>query len=69
MSNHVYNVSEIVGSSHDSIEDAVQTAIAEASQTLRNLDWFEVTEIRGHLEEGRIAHWQVGIKLGFRHES
>jgi len=69
MSQHVYNVSEIVGSSHDSIEDAVQTAIAEASQTLRNLDWFEVTEIRGHLEEGRIAHWQVGIKLGFRHES
>ena len=69
MSQHVYNVSEIVGSSHDSIEDAVQTAIAEASRTLRNLDWFEVTEIRGHLEEGRIAHWQVGIKLGFRHES
>jgi flavin-binding protein dodecin len=69
MSKHVYTVSEIVGSSHDSIEDAVQTAIAEASQTLRNLDWFEVTEIRGHLEEGRIAHWQVGIKLGFRHES
>lgn len=69
MSQHVYNVSEIVGSSHDSIEDAVQTAITEASQTLRNLDWFEVTEIRGHVEEGRIAHWQVGIKLGFRHES
>ena len=68
MSNHVYNVSEIVGSSHDSIEDAVERAIAEASQTLRNLDWFEVTEMRGHLEEGRIAHWQVGIKLGFRHE-
>lgn len=69
MSRHVYNVSEIVGSSHDSIEDAAQTAITEASQTLRNLDWFEVTEIRGHVEEGRIAHWQVGIKLGFRHES
>lgn len=69
MSQHVYNVSEIVGSSHDSIEDAVQTAIAEAGKSLRNLDWFEVTEIRGHLEEGRIAHWQVGIKLGFRHES
>lgn len=68
MSNHVYNVSEIVGSSHDSIEDAVQTAITEAGKTVRNLDWFEVTEIRGHLEEGRIAHWQVGIKLGFRHE-
>ena len=68
MSNHVYNVSEIVGSSHDSIEDAVQTAITEAGKTVRNLDWFEVTQIRGHLEEGRIAHWQVGIKLGFRHE-
>ena len=69
MSHHVYNVSEIVGSSHDSIEDAVQTAIAEAAKTVRNLDWFEVTQIRGHLEEGRVAHWQVGIKLGFRHES
>ena len=68
MSHHVYNVSEIVGSSPDSIEDAVQSAVAEAGSTLRNLDWFEVTEIRGHLEEGRIAHWQVGIKLGFRHE-
>ena len=68
MSNHVYNVSEIVGSSHDSIEDAVQRAVGEAGKTVRNLDWFEVTEIRGHLEEGRIAHWQVGIKLGFRHE-
>lgn len=69
MSNHVYNVSEIVGSSPTSIEDAVQTAISEAATSLRNLDWFEVTEIRGHLEEGRIAHWQVGLKLGFRHES
>ncbi len=69
MSNHVYNVSEIVGSSPSSIEDAVQTAIAEAGKTLRNLDWFEVTEIRGHLEDGQIADWQVGVKLGFRHES
>lgn len=69
MSNHVYNVSEIVGSSPSSIEDAVQSAISEAATSLRNLDWFEVTEIRGHLEEGRIAHWQVGLKLGFRHES
>ena len=69
MSNHVYNVTEIVGSSATSIEDAVQTAVSEAGRTLRNLDWFEVTEIRGHLEEGQIAHWQVGIKLGFRHES
>ena len=68
MSNHVYNVTEIVGSSPTSVEDAVQTAITEAGHTLRHLDWFEVTEIRGHLEEGRIAHWQVGIKLGFRHE-
>ena len=68
MSNHVYNVSEIVGSSHDSIEDAVQTAIAEASQTLRNLDWFEVTQVRGQIKDGAVEHFQVGMKVGFRLE-
>jgi len=69
MANHVYNVTEIVGSSPDGIDAAVSNAIAEASKTLRNLDWFEVTEVRGHLNEGGVADWQVTIKLGFRHES
>ncbi|EMY32397.1 hypothetical protein D477_020398 [Arthrobacter crystallopoietes BAB-32] len=69
MANHVYNVTEIVGSSPDGIDAAVSNAIAEASKTLRNLDWFEVTEVRGHLNEGAVADWQVTIKLGFRHES
>ncbi|QDB79002.1 dodecin domain-containing protein [Georgenia sp. 311] len=66
MANNVYRVSEIVGTSPDGIEDAVNTALTQASRTLRNLDWFEVTEIRGHLVEGKVADWQVGIKLGFR---
>jgi dodecin len=69
MANHVYNVTEIVGSSPDGIDAAVSNAIAEASKTLRNLDWFEVKSVRGHLNEGKVADWQVTIKLGFRHES
>jgi flavin-binding protein dodecin len=69
MPSNVYSVSEIVGSSPDSIEDAIQTALARARKTVRNLDWFEVTEIRGHLSsEGTIEHYQVGLKLGFRME-
>lgn len=66
MSDHVYSVSEIVGSSPDGVEAAVTNAIAKANRTLRNLDWFEVTEIRGHLTDGQVSDWQVGIKLGFR---
>ena len=65
MNDHVYKVTELVGSSTKSMEDAVQNAIARASQTLRNLRWFEVTEARGHVEDGRIAHWQVTVKIGF----
>lgn len=68
MNNHVYSVSEIVGSSPDGVEAAVSNAIDTAAKTLRNLDWFEVTEIRGHLSDGAIAHWQVGVKVGFRVE-
>lgn len=68
MSNHTYSISEIVGTSTEGVDDAVRNGIAKASQTLRNLDWFEVKEIRGHLEEGKIADWQVTIKLGFRME-
>lgn len=68
MADHVYKVVEIVGSSTKGTDDAVQNAIARASKTLKNLDWFEVTETRGHLENGKIAHWQVKIKIGFRLE-
>ncbi|MFF1882552.1 dodecin domain-containing protein [Pseudarthrobacter sp. AG30] len=68
MSNHTYSISEIVGTSTEGVDDAVRNGIAKASQTLRNLDWFEVKEIRGHLEEGKVADWQVTIKLGFRLE-
>lgn len=69
MSNHTYSITEIVGTSEEGVDAAVRNGIAEASKTLRNLDWFEVKEIRGHLENGKIADWQVRVKLGFRHES
>jgi hypothetical protein len=65
MSNHIYKKVELVGSSPNSIEEAVQNAIAKASQSLRGLRWFEVVETRGQIEEGRIAHWQVTVKVGF----
>jgi hypothetical protein len=68
MANHVYAISELVGSSPDGVEAAVNNALQSASQTVRNLDWFEVTEVRGHLADGQVADWQVGIKLGFRVE-
>lgn len=65
MSEHVYKVIELVGSSTESIEDASQNAIRRASQTLKGLRWFEVVETRGHIEDGKIAHWQVTLKVGF----
>lgn len=68
MSNHTYRVTEIVGTSHDGVDAAVRNGIERASQTLRNLDWFEVTQVRGQIEEGRVAHYQVGLKVGFRLE-
>lgn len=68
MSEHVYRVTEIVGSSPDSADAAIRNAIERAARTLRHLDWFEVTQIRGQLEEGRIGHFQVGLKVGFRLE-
>ncbi|MGW9413758.1 dodecin [Arthrobacter cupressi] len=68
MADHTYSISEIVGTSSESIDTAVKNAIATANQTLRNLDWFEVKEIRGHLSDGQVADWQVTIKLGFRLE-
>jgi dodecin len=68
LSNHTYSISEIVGTSTQGVDDAVRNGIAQASKTLRNLDWFEVKEVRGHLEDGKIADWQVTIKIGFRLE-
>ncbi|MFI8100705.1 dodecin [Streptomyces sp. NPDC101118] len=66
MSNHTYRVTEIVGTSHEGVDQAIRNGIARAGQTLRNLDWFEVTQVRGHIEDGQIAHYQVGLKVGFR---
>lgn len=62
---HVYKKVELVGTSPESIEKAVENAIARAATSIRHLRWFEVVETRGHLEDGRIAHWQVTIKAGF----
>jgi flavin-binding protein dodecin len=68
LSNHTYSISEIVGTSNEGVDAAVRNGISEAAKTLRNLDWFEVKEIRGHLADGKVADWQVTIKLGFRLE-
>ena len=66
MSSNTYRVTEIVGTSPDSVEQAIRNGIARANKTLRNLDWFETKEIRGHLDGGQIAHFQVTLKVGFR---
>ena len=66
MSDHVYKVIEIVGSSTTSSDDAIQQAIAKASATLHNLDWFEVVEMRGNIVDAKVAHYQVIVKIGFR---
>lgn len=63
---HVYRVTEVVGSSAKSIEDAIRQAVSRASRTIRNLDWFEATEIRGHIDGDAVAHFQVTLKIGFR---
>jgi flavin-binding protein dodecin len=65
MSDHVYKSLELTGSSSTGIEDAVSRAIAKASETVRNIQWFNVTETRGHVRDGKVAHWQVTIKIGF----
>ncbi|MGZ4194941.1 MAG: dodecin [Solirubrobacteraceae bacterium] len=70
MSDHVYSVSEIVGSSSESIEGAIDVALTRARKTLRHLHWFEVTELRGYLtDEGTVDYYQVALKLGFRMEN
>ncbi len=65
MSDHIYKKVELVGSSPVSIEEAVKNAVARAAETLRNLRWLEVVETRAHLEDGKVAHWQVTVKIGF----
>ena len=66
MSDHIYSVSEIVGSSAEGVDDAIKVAISRASKTLHNLDWFEVTNMRGRIEDDGLCHFQVTLKVGFR---
>ena len=68
MSNHTYRVSEIVGTSPDGIDTAISNGIARAAATIRNLDWFEVVSVRGEIEDGAVAHYQVTMKVGFKIE-
>lgn len=65
MSDHIYKIIEIAGSSPDGIEGAIQNAVAKASDSLHNLRWFQVMDTRGHIEGGRVSHYQVVIKVGF----
>ena len=63
---HTYRITEIVGTSPDGVETAIRNGVARASRTLRNLDWFEVTEVRGQITDGEVTYFQVGLKVGFR---
>ncbi len=66
MSDHTYKLVEIVGSSSDGIDTAIRNAIAKAGETIKHIDWFEVVETRGHVVDGKVAHFQVTLKIGFR---
>lgn len=66
MTNHTYKLVEIVGSSPDGTDAAIRSALAKAAETIKNMDWFEVVETRGHLVDGQVAHFQVTLKIGFR---
>ncbi|MFM0632750.1 dodecin [Paraburkholderia xenovorans] len=68
MSEHVYKLIELTGSSTQSSDDAVRMALSKAANTVRNMHWFEVSETRGHIEEGKVMHWQVTLKVGLRLE-
>jgi flavin-binding protein dodecin len=68
MSNHVYRLTEVVGSSPTSIDEAIRTAVRKASETVRNIEWFQTDEIRGQVVDGDVAYFQVSLKLGFRVE-
>lgn len=69
MSDHIYKKIELIGSSPDSIEDAVNNAVNRAAKTIRHMRWFEVAEVRGHIEDNKVAHWQVTVKIGFTLDS
>jgi flavin-binding protein dodecin len=66
VADHVYRLAEIVGTSPNGVDEAIRNAVARANQTLRNIDWFEMKEVRGHLADGQVADWQVTVKIGFR---
>ncbi len=66
MSDHTYKLVEIVGSSPDGSDSAIRNAIAKAGETIKHIDWFEVVEMRGHIQDGKVAHFQVTLKIGFR---
>ncbi|NJQ02625.1 dodecin [Streptomyces zingiberis] len=68
MTHHVYSVTEIVGSSHEGVDDAIRNAVGRAAETVRHLEWFQVTEVRGQIKDGHVEHVQVGLKVGFRLE-
>lgn len=65
MSEHVYKTVELYGSSKKGLQDAIEMAVAKAAETVRNLRWFQMTEVRGHIEQGTVQYWQVGVKVGF----
>ena len=66
MTDNTYKITELVGTSTESVSTAIANGVTKAKETVRNLDWFEVTEIRGHIDEGDVAHYQVSMKIGFR---
>ncbi|NDZ83325.1 dodecin family protein [Streptomyces sp. SID10853] len=68
MTEHTYRVTEIVGTSHEGVDQAIRNGLGRAAGTLRGLDWFEVTQVRGQIVDGRVEHYQVGLKVGFRLE-
>ena len=68
MTDNTYKVTEVVGTSTEGVTQAIDNGVAKTAETIRNLDWFEVTEIRGHLQDGAVAHYQVALKIGFRLE-
>jgi dodecin len=68
MSNHVYRLTEVVGSSQTSVDDAIRTAVRKAAETVRNIEWFQAEEVRGQVVDGDVAYYQVTVKLGFRVE-
>jgi flavin-binding protein dodecin len=65
MSEHVYKTIEVYGSSKTGLQDAIEKAVAKAGQSVRNMRWLQMTEVRGHIDEGKVQHWQVGVKIGF----